>query len=49
METLLGKLSPGYLADLIVLPKDPFVIPPSDLLVLESAGTMLGGNWVWQI
>ena len=49
METRLGKLSPGYLADLIVLPKDPFVIPPSDLLALESAGTMLGGNWVWQI
>jgi len=47
-ETRLGKLSTGYLADLIVLPKDPFVIPPSDLLEMEASATMLGGEWVWQ-
>ena len=48
METRLGKLSPGYLADLIVLPQDPFVIPPAGLLTMESSATMLGGEWVWQ-
>ncbi len=48
METRLGKLSPGYLADLIVLSKDPFVIPPSELLEMESSATMLGGEWVWR-
>lgn len=48
VETRLGKLSPGYLADLIVLPHDPFVIPPAGLLAMESSATMLGGEWVWQ-
>jgi hypothetical protein len=47
VETRLGRLSPGYLADLIVLPQDPFAIPPSDLIKLESSATMLGGEWVW--
>ena len=48
METRLGKLASGYLADLIVLNQDPFVIPPSDLLEMESSATMLGGKWAWQ-
>ncbi len=48
LEARLGKLSPGYLADLILLPVDPFVIPPSDLLALEPSATMIGGEWVWQ-
>lgn len=48
LETRLGKLSPGYLADLIVLPQDPFITPPSNLLALESSATMIGGKWVWQ-
>jgi len=47
MESRLGKLAPGYLADLIVLPQDLFTTPPSDLLEMESLGTMLGGEWVW--
>jgi predicted amidohydrolase YtcJ len=48
METRLGKLIPGYLADLIVLAQDPFLVPPSDLLGLEASATMLAGEWVWQ-
>ena len=48
METRLGKLVPGYLADLIVLEQDPFVVPPSDLLEMQSSATMVGGEWVWQ-
>jgi hypothetical protein len=47
METRLGKLSPGYLADLIVLNHDPFQLSPPDLLEMESSATMLGGEWVW--
>jgi len=47
-ESRLGKLTPGYLADLIVLELDPFATPPSDLLEMESSATMLGGEWVWQ-
>jgi len=48
METRLGMLSPGYLADLIVLPEDPFELAPSNLLEMSTTGTMLGGEWVWQ-
>jgi predicted amidohydrolase YtcJ len=48
MEDRLGKLKPGYLADLIVVEKDPLTCPPDDLLTLQASATMLGGNWVWQ-
>jgi predicted amidohydrolase YtcJ len=48
LEDCLGKLAPGYLADLIVLAQDPFVISPADLLEMESSATMVGGEWVWQ-
>jgi hypothetical protein len=48
MDTRLGKLSPGYLADLIVLQKDPFDSPPSELLAMESTATMIGGEWAWR-
>ncbi len=47
-EDRLGKLAPGYQADLIVLEQDPFAIPPAELLEVESSGTMLNGEWVWQ-
>lgn len=48
MEDRLGRLSPGYYADLIVVEKDPFSCPPDDLLTLRSSATMLGGEWVWR-
>jgi predicted amidohydrolase YtcJ len=48
MEDRLGKLSAGYLADLIVLETDPFDCAPADLHTLRPAATMLDGNWIWQ-
>lgn len=47
MEDRLGKLAPGYLADLIVLEHDPFTCNPTELLTLESSATMVGGEWVY--
>ena len=47
-ESRLGKLAPGYLADLIVLTQDPNVLPPSDLLELGASATMIAGEWVWR-
>jgi predicted amidohydrolase YtcJ len=44
----LGKVAPGYLADLIVLTRNPFVILPSKLLELEASATMIAGDWVRQ-
>jgi predicted amidohydrolase YtcJ len=46
METRLGRLAPNYLADLIVLEKDPFTCAPEDLLTMQSSATMVGGEWV---
>src|SRR5215213_7814062 len=49
MENRLGRLAPNYLADLIVLEKDPFTCQPEELLTLQSSATMVAGEWVWQI
>jgi hypothetical protein len=46
-EHRMGRLAPGYLADLIVLAQDPFACDPDELLKMESAATMVGGEWVW--
>jgi predicted amidohydrolase YtcJ len=50
MEDRLGRLAPGYLADLIVLDasQDPFTCEPDELLAMQSSATMVGGEWVWQ-
>ena len=37
LENQLGRLSPGYYADLIVLEKDPFTCPVEELITLQSA------------
>ena len=41
-----GKLVPGYLADLVVLDRDPLAIPPEELPEVQVVATMLGGRWV---
>lgn len=48
MESRLGILAAGYLADLIVLEKDPFACPVDDLLSMQSSASMVGGEWVWR-
>jgi predicted amidohydrolase YtcJ len=47
MEERLGKLAPGYLADLIVLNEDPFGCAPEELLTIHPMATMVGGEWVY--
>jgi predicted amidohydrolase YtcJ len=41
-----GKLLPGYLADLVVLDRDPFELEPQRLPDVQVVATMLGGRWV---
>ena len=41
-----GKLLPGYMADLVVLDRDPLDCPPEELGDIEVVATMLGGRWV---
>jgi hypothetical protein len=41
-----GKLLPGYLADLVVLDRDPFTVEPEALPEVRVVATMVGGRWV---
>jgi len=42
-----GKLVPGFLADLVVLDRDPFELEPEELPSVRVVATMLGGRWVF--
>lgn len=44
----LGKLSPGFLADLIVVDRDPFSIPTDSVKDTQVIKTMVDGEWVWE-
>jgi predicted amidohydrolase YtcJ len=41
-----GRLLPGYLADLVVLSRDPCACPHDELDSVEVVATMVGGRWV---
>lgn len=45
MEDRQGRLAPQFLADLIVLDRDPYAIDPHDLLNVGVMKTMIGGEW----
>jgi len=40
-----GKLLPGYLADLVVLDRDPLAIQADELPEVEVVATMVDGRW----
>jgi predicted amidohydrolase YtcJ len=40
-----GKLVPGFLADLVVLDRDPLSCGPEELAELRVVATMVGGAW----
>jgi predicted amidohydrolase YtcJ len=40
-----GKLVPGFLADLVVLDRDPLALPPEELREVQVVATMVGGRW----
>jgi predicted amidohydrolase YtcJ len=48
MEGRLGRLSAGFLADLIVIEIDPFCCDPAELYTIQPVATMVGGEWVRQ-
>ena len=47
-EHLKGSLTPGKLADLVVLGRDPFREDPSTLITIPIERTMVGGRWVYE-
>jgi hypothetical protein len=38
----------GDAADLVVVERDPYTAPPSQLRTMHVAGTLLGGRWTWR-
>jgi predicted amidohydrolase YtcJ len=47
MDDRLGKLLPGFLADLTVIDTDPFECDPAELYTIHPVATMVAGEWVW--
>jgi len=47
-ERLKGSLSPGKLADLVVLDRDILGVDPQEILETSVLGTMVGGRWVYR-
>jgi predicted amidohydrolase YtcJ len=45
-ERRLGRLLPGYAADLVVLERDPVTCPPDEIAAIRVVATMTGGRWV---
>ena len=43
-EDVKGSLSPGKLADLVVIDRDPFMVDPSELKDLKVLLTIVGGR-----
>ncbi|NMB00611.1 MAG: amidohydrolase [Firmicutes bacterium] len=46
-EAIKGSISPGKLADLVVLPADPTRVEPTELLEMKVAATFVGGQKVF--
>lgn len=47
MEDRLGRLSPGYWADLIILDENPYTCPPEMLQSIRPVATIVAGEWVF--
>jgi len=47
LETRLGKLAPGYYADLLLLEEDLLEYKPEDVFRIRPLATMMGGKWIF--
>ena len=47
-ENLKGSITPGKLADLVVLGRDPLREDPATLIKIPVERTMVGGDWVFE-
>lgn len=48
MESHLGRLKSGYMADLIIIDTDPFKCDPDELPGLKPSASMIDGKWVFK-
>lgn len=47
LEDRLGRLAPGYLADLVVLDRDVFTCAPDAIAGAQVVATMIDGRWMY--
>lgn len=47
LENVKGSLAPGRLADLVIMDRDLFTIPPEEILEAKVDVTIVGGRVVW--
>jgi predicted amidohydrolase YtcJ len=47
-ESVKGTITPGKLADLVVLDKDPTRVPPEQIKDIKVVMTIIGGKVVWE-
>ncbi|HTQ53019.1 MAG TPA: amidohydrolase [Bryobacteraceae bacterium] len=47
-EKIKGSITPGKLADLVVLGRDPMRVDPMTLIQIPIERTMVGGRWVYE-
>jgi predicted amidohydrolase YtcJ len=47
-EEMKGSISPGKLADLVVLNKDPTKVPINEIKDIEVVMTIVDGEIVWE-
>jgi predicted amidohydrolase YtcJ len=47
-ENIKGSITPGKLADLVVLSEDPLTTPPEKLKDIKVVTTIIGGKVVWE-
>jgi predicted amidohydrolase YtcJ len=46
-QSVKGRLAPGFLADLAVLDRDPFEVPPDEIGAIGVRQTWVGGRPAW--
>jgi gamma-glutamyltranspeptidase/glutathione hydrolase len=46
-EKLKGRLAPGLLADVVIIDRDPFTVPPTQIKDLKVLRTIVGGRTVY--
>lgn len=47
VESRIGRLKSGYLADLIITDLDPYTCDPDELIKLKPSATMINGKWAF--
>ncbi len=47
LETTLGSIETGKLADLVLLDADPFAVPVDELASIDVRATIVGGEVAW--